>query len=189
MHGWRRFVQPVLQDYVRSINLVYPADLVRRVFRLSAAGSYVTGEITATRITCSGPADTHSFSSTFSRSAIVSIYLFALCLKLHHFYPIRLSLSLKALFPLVYSHYSSFPPFTALFFFLFISVTLAASQNSQLRLCSSASLCPFPLYHLPSTVSALGIVAFFIPLCFHLGSCSDITNATARWLWAKSARQ
>lgn len=79
-------------NYVRSLNLVYPADLVRRVFRLSAAGSYVTGEITATRITCSSPADTHSFSSTFFCSAFVSSYLFALCLKLNHFYPIQLTL-------------------------------------------------------------------------------------------------
>lgn len=76
---------------MRSLNLVYPEDLVRLVFRLSAAGSYVTVEITATRITCSGPADTHSFSLTFPGSAIVSICLFALRLKLNHFHPIGLN--------------------------------------------------------------------------------------------------
>lgn len=81
---------------VRSLNLVYPEDLVRRVFRLSAAGSYVTVEITATRITCSGPADTHSFSLTFPGSAIVSICLFALRLKLNHFHPIGLNALFKS---------------------------------------------------------------------------------------------
>lgn len=81
---------------VRSLNLVYPEDLVRRVFRLSATGSYVTVEITATRITCSGPADTHSFSPTFPGSAIVSICLFALRLKLNHFHPIGLKTLFKS---------------------------------------------------------------------------------------------
>lgn len=146
---------------VCSLNLVQPVDLVRRVFRLSAAGSYVTVEITATRITCSGPADTHSFSPTFPPLCHCLDLLVCSAPKTQPLSPHSIKrslLKLSFLLSILIIHHC-FLSLCA--FFFFISVTLAVYQNSQLCLCISASLCPV-LCLLSRTVSALGIVASFI---------------------------
>lgn len=91
-----------------------------------------------------------------------------------------------ALFPSISFHYPSLLAFSALFFF-FICVILAASQNSQPFSASSS----FSLFHCPRHLQYLSCPSksLFLPLSFHLGSSSNITNAIAYWLRAKSARR
>lgn len=137
------------------VNLVYPADPVCQAVLLSATGSYVTVLITATRITCSALADTHSFSPNFPRSVTISSSPCFLSLKSQLFPSRSIKRSLK-----YFVSFCLFPSSVATSFLyaLFICVTLAASQNPQpVSASPSFSLFHCPLYQSSSIVSALSI--------------------------------
>lgn len=189
--GHRHFVFPAFEDIqcVRAVKPVCPVDIVCQAVLPSAAGSYITALITATRITCSALADTHSFSPAFPRSVAISSSLPTLVSSppnLSYFHLAQLNALLNALFPSVSFHYPSLLPLPLLFLLLSLwphpkipSLSLLVSPVHSFSL-SSLSV----TIYLPSPSKS-----FVLSLALRLGSSSNITNAIAYWLGAKSARR
>lgn len=118
-----------------AVNPVCPADPLCRAVLPSAAGSYITVLITATRITCCALTDTHSFSHTVPRSvtisssplnlsyfhlaqlnALLNAFLLSLFVIRRHF------LSLCCLYLCHFGCVPKFPAHPCLHFYLFCSV-------------------------------------------------------------------
>lgn len=164
--------------------------------RSSAAGSYITVLITATRITCSALSDTHSSSSrlpSIRHYLLIPASFVSSPLHRGYFNLSQLSALLNALFPFCLF---SLSVAASSLFALFIGVTLAGSQNSQLLLTLSPLvrlfLSFFTVLSISRHLSALIIWVSLSPslsLSLRLGSSSNITNAIAYWLGAKSARR
>lgn len=180
---------------VCAVNPVCPADPVCRAALPTAAGSYITVLITATSITCGELTDTHSFSPTFPQSVTISSALLTLVSSppiLSYFHLMQLNALFNALFPTVSFHYplllplspslylchfGCIPKFPAITHPLCVSTSFLTFSLSSL---SVTSICP---HHLSLSFSP----PLSLSLC--LGSNSNITNAIAYWLGAKSARR
>lgn len=149
-------------------------DPVCRAVLPSAAGSYITVPITATRITCGALTDTYSFSPAFPRSVAISSSPLALVSSppnLSYFHLAQLNALFKrfvslCLFSLSVATSSLFAPF--------IGVTLAASQNSLLLLIPSPLL---PLF-LSFSLSSLS-VAIYLP-----SPCKSLFLSPSLSVWA-----
>lgn len=173
MCGHRHFMFPVFEDilFVLCVCVCSKPFLSRKTSVPSAAGSYITLLITATRITCSALADTHSFSPAFTRSVAISSSRLALVssplnLSYFHFCSIKrslwhfvsfclfsLSVATSSLCALFYRcHFGCVPklPASLCFHFFFLSFSLSSlsvaiylpSASTSLFLSPSLSLAP-----------------------------------------------